>query len=100
MGGMLIAFYLSLRQPREYPWNILVQLDIGFDIEGVDEKRCDGIVEGNRRPENESQKPFQESVFRQRDHTAGNSVMMRSMEIYELQFGIVAQPMVAIEPGV
>src|ERR1051326_9246388 len=71
-----------------------------LNLERIGQECRYGVKKCSRCPDGEAQKSFQETILSDCYQSGRNRIMMRPVEEYKLNLGIVPQPMVPIEPSV
>src|ERR1051325_5421100 len=88
-------------QLRKNAGNVLVQVDIGLYCKRQKQERNQGIIKGcGEPPGRESHKAFQESILAYSDQSRRNGIVMRPVKEDKVNFRVVSQPVVSIEPRV
>src|ERR1051326_1558164 len=71
-----------------------------LNLERIGQECRYGVKKCSRCPDREAQKSLQETILSYRNQSGRNRIMMRPVEEYNLNLGIMPHPMIPIEPSV
>src|SRR5436305_12216370 len=97
---MLVGLHFPSWQLWKNSGNILVLINIHFDLIHIDQKSKCRVIERSRKPYRVPQKSFQEPVLCHGNQAGRDSIMVGPVEKQKLEFGIVPEPMIPVEPRI